>query len=75
MSERLTVPWYLKYPLSLVWLGWLAVMFGFAYEVIPAPQGLLWRGLIVLPIVVLAVVGERHAQRSGGLPLRKRMFR
>jgi hypothetical protein len=33
MSERLTVPWYLKY-LSLVWL---AVMFGFAYEVIPAP--------------------------------------
>ncbi len=52
--------WYLKYPLSL---AALAVTLGMAYEVIPV----VWRGPIVLVIIVSALVGEGHYRRSGGL--------
>ena len=56
----LTMRRYLKHALSVVPL---AVMLGMAYEVIPV----VWHGLIVLVIIVLALVSERRFRRSGGL--------
>ena len=56
----LTMRKFLQYTLSLVAL---AVTLGMDYEVIPV----VWRGPIVLVIIVSALAGERHFRRCGGL--------